>query len=140
MHIALKVFPLFQKVFSTDSGLVHTAEATAANVHDGDGGFLGTEKRDAAVVENKSGRKFQYKINIRPSQIKKLSEEEQAAVKEAAHAKSSVRAKVEHVFGVVKKHLRFRKTGGFETHYSVSSHGSSPISSQVRPYGAPPEV
>ena len=110
MHIALKVFPFFQKGFSTDSGLVHTVEATAANVHDGDSGFLGTEKRDAAVVENKSGRKIQYKINIRPSQIKKLSEEEQAAVKEATHAKSSVRAKVEHVFGVVKKQLRFRKT------------------------------
>ena len=32
------------------------------------------------------------------------------------HAKSSVRAKVEHVFGVVKKQLRFRKTRyrGFE--------------------------
>ncbi|PWM42112.1 MAG: IS5/IS1182 family transposase, partial [Clostridiales bacterium] len=26
------------------------------------------------------------------------------------HAKSSVRAKVEHVFGVVKKQLQFRKT------------------------------
>ena len=24
--------------------------------------------------------------------------------------------------------------------YSISSHGSSPISSQVRPYGTPPEV
>lgn len=34
MHIALKVFPLFQKGFSMDSELVHTAEATAANVHD----------------------------------------------------------------------------------------------------------
>ena len=136
--------------------MVHTVEATAANVHDvteisklltgdedevyGDNGYLGAGKREDAVVENKSGRKIQYKINLRPSQIKKLSKEEQAAVKEAEHAKSSVRAKVEHVFGVVKKQLRFRKTGGFETHYSISSHGSSPISSQVRPYGAPPEV
>ena len=34
MHIALKVFPLFQKGFSMDSELVHTVEATAANVHD----------------------------------------------------------------------------------------------------------
>jgi len=34
VHIALKIFPLFQKGFSTDSGLVHTVEATAANVHD----------------------------------------------------------------------------------------------------------
>lgn len=106
-----------------DSGLVHTVEATAANVHDvteasrlltgdedevyGDSGYLGAGKREDAVVENKSGRKIRYKINLCPSQIKKLSKEEQAAVKEAEHAKSSVRAKVEHVFGVVKKQLRF---------------------------------
>jgi len=98
-----------------DSGLVHTVEATASNVHDvteasrlltgdedevyGDSGYLGAGKREDAVVENKSGQKIQYKINIRPSQIKKLSKEEQAVVKEA-----------EHVFGVVKKQLRFRKT------------------------------
>ena len=109
-----------------DSGLVHTMEATAANVHDvteasrlltgdedevyGDSSYLGAGKREDAVVENKSGRKIQYKINLRPSQIKKLSKEEQAAVKEGEHAKSSVRAKVEHVFWVVKKQLRFRKT------------------------------
>lgn len=102
-----------------ESGLVHTVEATAANVHDvtetsklltgdkdkvyGDSGYLGTEKREDAVVENKSGRKIRYKINLRPSRIKKLSKEEQAVAKEAEHAKSSVRAKVEHVFGVVKK-------------------------------------
>ena len=109
-----------------DSGLVHTVETTAANVHDvteasrlltgyedevyGDSGYLGAEKREDAVVENKSGQKIQYKINIRPSQIKKLSKEEQTVAKEAEHAKSSVRAKVEHIFGVVKKQLRFRKT------------------------------
>ena len=42
--------------------------------------------------------------------MKKLSKSEQYAAKKAEHAKSSVRAKVEHVFGVVKKQLRFRKT------------------------------
>lgn len=109
-----------------DSGLVHTVEATPASVHDvaeasklltgdeeevyGDSGYLGAGKREDAIVENKSGQKIQYKINLRPSQIKKLSKEGQAAAKEAEHAKSSVRAKVEHVFGVVKKQLRFRKT------------------------------
>ena len=40
----------------------------------------------------------------------KLSKSGQYAAKKAEHAKSSVRAKVEHVFGVVKKQLRFRKT------------------------------
>ena len=107
-------------------GMITCSKATAANIHDvtetsklltgdenevyGGSGYLGAEKREDAVVENKSGRKIRYKINLRPSQIKKLSKEEQAVVKEAEHAKSSVRAKVEHVFRVVKKQLRFRKT------------------------------
>ena len=42
--------------------------------------------------------------------MKKLSKSGQYAAKKAERAKSSVRAKVEHVFGVVKKQLRFRKT------------------------------
>ena len=109
-----------------DSGLVHTIAVTAANVHDvsqtaslltgeeesvyGDSGYLGAQKREDAIVRNKSGRKIKYKINRRPSQIKKLSGSDQYDAKKAEHAKSSVRAKVEHVFGVVKKQLRFRKT------------------------------
>ena len=108
------------------SGLVHTIAVTAANVHDvsqtaslltgeedsvyGDSGYLGAQKREDAVVRNKSGRKIKYKINRRPSQIKKLSRSGRYAAKKAEHAKSSVRAKVEHVFGVVKKQLRFCKT------------------------------
>ena len=67
-------------------------------------------KREDAVVRNKAGRKIKYKINRRPSQMKKLSKSGQYAAKKAERAKSSVRAKVEHVFGVVKKQLRFRKT------------------------------
>ena len=109
-----------------DSGLVHTVEATPANVHDvaevpklltgeeeavyGDSGYLGAGKREDAIVRNKAGRKIKYKINRRPSQMKKLSKSGQYAAKKAERAKSSVRAKVEHVFGVVKKQLRFRKT------------------------------
>ena len=106
-----------------DSGLVHTVKATPANVHDvseasklltgeeevvyGDSGYLGAGKREDAIVRNKSGHKIKYKINRRPSQVKKLR---QYAARKAEHVKSSVRAKVEHVFGVVKKQLRFRKT------------------------------
>ena len=60
-------------------------------------------KREDAVVRNKSGREIKYKINRRPSQMKKLSKSGQYAAKRAEHTKSSVRAKVEHVFGVVKK-------------------------------------
>ena len=109
-----------------DSGLVHTVKATPANVHDvseasklltgeeevvyGDSGYLGAGKREDAIVRNKSGHKIKYKINRRPSQVKKLSKSGQYAARKAEHVKSSVRAKVEHVFGVVKKQLRFRKT------------------------------
>ena len=101
-------------------------EATSANVHDvtktsklltgeeevvyGDSGYLGAGKHDDAIIRNKAGRKIKYRINRRPSQVKKLSKSGQYAAKKAEHAKSSVRAKVEHVFGVVKKQLRFRKT------------------------------
>ena len=76
----------------------------------GDSGYLGAGKREDAVVRNKSGHKIKYKINRRPSQVKKLSKSGQYTAKKAEHAKSSVRAKVEHVFGVVKKQLHFRKT------------------------------
>ena len=73
----------------SESGLVHTVQITAANVHDvcvtadlltgeeeqvyGDSGYLGAEKR-------------------------------------REHEKFSVRAKVEHVFAVLKLQLRYRKT------------------------------
>ena len=109
-----------------DSGLVHTVKATPANVHDvtevpnlltgeedvvyGDSGYLGAGKREDAIVRNKSGHKIKYKINRRPSRVKKLSKSGQYASRKAEHVKSSVRTKVEHVFGVVKKQLRFRKT------------------------------
>lgn len=109
-----------------DSGLVHTVEATSANVHDvvetsklltgeeavvyGDSGYLGADKREDAIIRNKSGQKIKYKINRRPSQIKKLSKSGQYAANKVEHAKSSVRVKVEHVFGVVKRQLCFRKT------------------------------
>ena len=76
----------------------------------GNSGYLGAEKRGDAIIRNKADRKIKYRINRRPSQVKKLSKSGQYAAKKAEHAKSSVRAKVEHVFGVVKKQLRFRKT------------------------------
>lgn len=109
-----------------DSGLVHTVKATSANVSDvsmtaelltgeeetvnGDSGYLGAGKRADAIVRNRNGKKIRYQINRRPSQIKKLSKSGQYKAKKCEHAKSSVRAKVEHVFGVVKKQLKFRKT------------------------------
>ena len=109
-----------------DSGLVHSIEVTSANTHDvtmvpklltgeettvyGDSGYLGAEKRDDAITRNAKGKKIKYKINLRPSQRKKKSARSKAQIKRREHEKSSVRAKVEHVFGVVKGQLGYRKT------------------------------
>ena len=109
-----------------DSGLVHTVEVTAANVHDvamtsklltgeesvvyGDSGYLGAAKREDAITKNDACKRIRYKFNRRPSQIKKGSNRSQAQLKRREHEKSSVRAKVEHVFAVVKGLLRYRKT------------------------------
>ena len=109
-----------------DSGLVHHLKVTGANEHDvtatpdlmhgeeeelyGDSGYIGAEKRENAVVKNKNGRKIKYKINRKPLTMKKLSKSGQYAAKKAEHKKSSVRAKVEHVFAVVKRLFGYRKT------------------------------
>ena len=75
---------------------------TGEDVVYGDSGYLGAGKREDAIVMNTSGRKVKYKINRRPSQVKKLSKSGKYAAKKAERVKASVRAKVEHVFGVVK--------------------------------------
>ena len=109
-----------------DSGLVHSVEVTGANTHDvtmvpklltgeentvyGDSGDLGAEKRDDAITRNTKGKKIKYKTNRRPSQSKNKSTRSKAQIKRREHEKSSVRAKVEHVFGVVKGQFGFRKT------------------------------
>lgn len=109
-----------------ESGLVHMVKVTAANEHDvtvtselltgdeeevyGDSGYLGAEKRPEALKKNKAGKSVHYKINRRPIQSKNNSARSQAQIKRREHEKSSVRAKVEYVFAVVKLQLRFRKT------------------------------
>lgn len=109
-----------------DSGLIHTVKVTSANIHDvtmtpelltgdeavvyGDSGYLGADKREDAITKNKSGKRIRYKINRRPSQTKTKSVRSQGQLKRREHEKSSIRAKVEHVFGVVKGQLRYRKT------------------------------
>ena len=92
------------------TGLVHTVKVTAANVHDvkvmpdlltgeetyvyGDSGYIGADKRENVVIKNKCGNKIQYKINRRPSQMKKLSKDVQYCTKKIEHKKSSIRAKI----------------------------------------------
>ena len=71
-----------------ETGLVHTAKTTAANIHDvamtshllhgekkdvyGGSGYLGADKREDAILTNKNGKEIEYEINLKPSQIKKL--------------------------------------------------------------------
>ena len=63
-----------------------------------------------ARKKNTAGKKIRYKINRRPSQSKNNSARFQAQIKRRGHEKSSVRAKVELVFAVLKLQLRYRKT------------------------------
>ena len=109
-----------------EHGLIHHVQVTGANEHDvtkvpelltgdeeevyGDSGYIGAEKREEAVVRNSKGKKIKYKTNRRPSQSKGNSTRSKAQVKRREHEKSSVRAKVEHVFGVIKGVFRYRKT------------------------------
>ncbi len=106
--------------------MVHHVEVTSANIHDvtmvprlltksektiyGDSGYLGAQKREDAVKFNQQGEKIAYKINRRPSQNKKGSVRSQSQIKRREREKSSVRAKVEHVFAVIKGLFGFRKT------------------------------
>ena len=108
------------------SGIVHTLSVTSANEHDvcqvanlltgeetvvyGDSGYLGAEKRPEAITKNVNGKPIRYKMNRRPSQSKKNSVRSRAQIKRREREKSSVRAKVEHVFVVVKRQLQYRKT------------------------------
>jgi len=110
-----------------DTGLVHTLKVIAANVHDvtmmaellsgeedtvyGGSGYLGAEKRREAVLRNNNGKRIRYKIDRRPSQTKNVSARSRAQIKRREREKSSVRAKVEHVFAVGKGRFRYRKTG-----------------------------
>jgi len=72
--------------------------------------LFGATKRPDAVIRNKKGKKIKYKINRRPSRVKKLSKSGQYYAKKVEHSKSSVRSKVEHVFVSKNTIPRFAKT------------------------------
>ena len=107
------------------SGMVHSLEATSANVHDvdvapkliredddvvyGDSGYLGLPKRPEIQQDNKKSN-IDYRINRRPSQIK--TTDNYVGInwdKEIEHQKSSVRSKVEHPFLIVKRDFGYKK-------------------------------
>lgn len=108
------------------SGLVHSIKVSAANVHDvtmvaqlltgeekevyGDSAYLGAERREEAITKNIDGEKIKYKINKRPSQSKNNSARSKGQIKRREREKSSIRSKVEHIFGIIKARFAYRKT------------------------------
>lgn len=105
-----------------DSGLVHTVEGTAANVHDvtlshallhgeeevalGDAGYQGVEKRDES-----QGSPVHWLVAMRPGKRRLLKKDDEVGrlQERLEHAKASVRAKVEHAFRVLKCQFGYRK-------------------------------
>ena len=108
------------------TGYVHTVTATAANAHDiteahnlireddrvvyGDSAYLGVWLRDEIFFDS---NKFDidYRINNRPNSYKKLPEGyARDFEKQYEHRKSSVRAKVEYAFLLLKRQFGYKKT------------------------------
>lgn len=103
-----------------ETGLVHTATFTPANVHDSnemvnvlheddeetyaDSGYLGVNKRESG----KAFKKMKWHIAVRYGKRKKLRETNPDAEFEE-HRKSSVRSKVEHIFKRIKLEFGYSK-------------------------------
>ena len=103
------------------SGYVHSVAATAANVHDlhqvadlvrgddevvyGDYGYQGAH-RQPAIADDEAKSRIEWRIAARKRTLASMHEHDRAA--EAR--KASVRAKVEHVFLIVKRDFGFTKT------------------------------
>ncbi|MGN8891295.1 hypothetical protein ACTNBU_12810, partial [Dysosmobacter sp. HCP28S3_G4] len=58
----------------------------------GDSGYLGADKREDSIRRNRQGRRIRYRINRRPSQIRKKPTRAQGQLKRREHEKSSIRA------------------------------------------------
>ena len=105
-----------------DTGLIHSVETTAANVHDltpaadllhgeetvvyADAGYQGIEKR--AEME---GRGIGFRVAMRPGKRRALPDTPEGRVDDLIEtAKAHIRAKVEHPFRVMKRQFGFEKT------------------------------
>ena len=103
-----------------NTGLVHTATVTAANVPDvvevpnllrgketsvyGDAGYIGAEKR----VPKKRGR--DWFIAEKRSKVRTTEDDElRDTLEQIEHKKASVRARVEHPFRIVKRQFGYMK-------------------------------
>jgi IS5 family transposase len=104
------------------SGLIHSVETTAANVHDltpaakllhgeetvvyADAGYQGIDKRPEM-----KGKKIQFRVAMRPGQRRVLPDTaEGRLVNLIEMAKAHMRAKGEHPFRVIKQQFGFQKT------------------------------
>jgi IS5 family transposase len=103
-----------------NTGLVHTATATAANVADvaevpnllrgketsvyGDAGYIGADKR----MKPKRGR--DWFIAAKRGKVKATEDDElRGLLEQIEHKKASVRARVEHPFRIVKRQFGYLK-------------------------------
>jgi len=106
----------------TDTGLIHSVETTAANVHDltpaadllhgeetvvyADAGYQGIEKR--VEIE---GKGIGFRVAMRPGKRRALPDTPEGRVDDLIEtAKAHIRAKVEHPFRVIKRQFGFEKT------------------------------
>lgn len=106
----------------SESGLIHSVETTAANVHDltpaaellhgeetvvyADAGYQGIEKRPEM-----QGRGIGFRVAMRPGKRRVLPDTPEGRVDDLIEtAKAHIRAKVEHPFRVIKRQFGFQKT------------------------------
>lgn len=106
----------------SESGLIHSVETTAANVHDltpaadllhgeetvvyADAGYQGLEKR-----EEMQGRGIGFRIAMRPGKRRVLPDTPEGRLDDLIEtAKAYIRAKGEHPFRVMKQQFGFQKT------------------------------
>jgi IS5 family transposase len=108
------------------TGYVHTVTVTAANEHDiteahkllreddefmsGDSGYVGIAKREE-ITSDEHKSKMEYRISQRRSKVQKIPEGYARSFEEQRERrKSSLRAKVEHIFLLIKREFGYRKT------------------------------
>jgi len=70
---------------------------------------FGANKCEDAITHNSQSKKIQYKINRRPTQSKNNTARSKGQIKRREREKASVRANIEHVFGIVKCLFGYRK-------------------------------
>ena len=105
-----------------DTGLIHSVETTAANVHDitqaadllpgdekvvyADAGYRGIEKREEMVDKS-----IEFRVAMRPGKRRALPDTHEGRLQDLVEAaKAHIRAKVEHPFRVIKQQFGFQKT------------------------------